>query len=182
MDKREKGPIEILCKEIDFRFDKRMESKEVFIAFVTVLVVQVARIRYMQHQLSGVTNVKPSEKSKDILVRINDMLHEPDADVMVEKAAAIHNHLHSIGTEEEYPCDHLVDMLSSCVSAIRFGLEKPCKSRHAASAADHIWKHVYGISLFDSFTSNWRNDWSRAQLQEAILNMSVCEHERKADV
>ena len=93
-------------------------------------------------------------------------------DDLISKAAAVHDFVHTTGNDEAYPCDHLVDMLSSCASAIRFGLEVPCRSRHAAEAANHIWKRVYGISLFDSFTSNWCHDWTRAKLTEALIQLT----------
>ena len=94
---------------------------------------------------------------------------------MIDEAAKVHDFIHSVSSDEDYPCDHLIDMLSSCVSAIRFGLEKPCFSRHAASAATHIWRHRYGVTLEDEFTYGWAKDWTRAMLQTpAITCLSRC--------
>ncbi len=101
------------------------------------------------------------------------MLTLTDHDAMICRAAEAHAFIREVAPEDAYPCDHLIDMLSSCVSAIRFGLEKPCHSRHAAKAANHIWKHKYGVKLFDNFTPAWQKDWSRAMLQEAILSLAI---------
>lgn len=163
--KRDKGPVETLCDEIGFRFERSMETEAVLVSFVGVLVDEIADMRGLRVQLSAIGCVAPSDHSGDVLQAARDMLTAADK---VVAAAAIHDISHQ---PDDGPCDHLVDMLSSCASAIRFGLEVPCMSRHAASAADHIWKHVYGVSRFDSFTSNWRNDWTRAQLQKAILRL-----------
>lgn len=170
MEKREEGPIEILCKEIGYRFDTRMEAPAVLVAFVRVLVGQVATMRRMADSLTKFTGNAPSTDSATVLSRVEDML-AGDPRSMIPVCAELHHLCHELNPDEAYPTDHLIDMLSSCVSAIRFGLECPCRSRHAASAAQHIWKHVYGVSLFDNFTPNWEKDWIRAQLQDAILSL-----------
>lgn len=166
---REKGPVEILCKEIGFRFDRRMETTDVFVAFVSVLVSNVALMRAEQEHLAGIAGKPPSENSGEVLRRTLEMLASNDPDGLVGKAAEVHGFIHHVEPDDAYPCDHLIDMLSSCVSAIRFGLETPCRSRHAAEAAGHIWGRIYGVKRFDSFTPNWQREWTRAQLQEAIL-------------
>lgn len=176
MKKREVGPVEGLCKEIGFRFDMLMERQDIFLAFVSVLVQQVTRMRGIQYQIAGMTGAPPSDDSADVLKLVQDLL-VTNIDEMIEKAATVHACIDEVNPEDASPCDHLIDMLSSCVSAVRFGLETPCRSRHAAAAAQHIWKHLYGVTLFDSFTPNWENEWARAQLQTAILQLSVCEGE-----
>lgn len=171
MDKdKDKGPIEILCKEIGFRFDKRLESVDMLVAFVSELVSHVASMRSIDEQLKDVlTSGGPSEDSERVLKRVLHMLTTNKPDLLKKRAASIHLLIHRVAPDDMYPCDHLIDMLSSCVSAIRFGLEIPCHSRHAADAAQHVWKRVYGISLFDSFTPAWEKEWARAQLQNAII-------------
>jgi hypothetical protein len=175
---REKGPVEILCKEIDFRFDRRMETNAILVSFVSVLVSEVADIRGMQERICGIAGVlekEPSRDSGEVLRRVQALLSLGDvaqtAQTLIDGAAEVHNFIHEVAPEDAYPCDHLIDMLSSCVSALRFGLEMPCHSRHAAEAANHIWKHKYGVRLFDSFTPAWQKDWARAQLQEAIFRL-----------
>lgn len=166
---REKGPVEILCKEIDFRFDPRMETTEIFASFVSVLAETVATMMAWQTKLAEVVTVgQPSDAAVETLARVRRMLAAPPGD-MVQLAALAHDYTHEFGSDDAYPADHHTDMLSSCISAIRFGLEKPCRSRHAAEAASHIWRRRYGVTLFDNFTSNWQHDWTRAQMQEAIL-------------
>ncbi len=172
---REKGPVEILCREIGYHFDRRMETVPIFVSFVAVLVTQVADIRGMNVQISDLCKDdagRPSDNSGEILRRVREMLADGDRDGMIQDAAKVRGFIREALSEGTYPTDHLIDMLSSCVSAIRFGLEKPCRSRHAAEAANHIWKHRYGVRLFDSFTPAWQKDWTRAQLREAIFRLS----------
>ena len=92
---------------------------------------------------------------------------------MITHAEATHDFIHEVLPEETYPTDHIIDALSACVSAIRFGLERPCNSRHAAAAAGEVWKLRYGVSLFDRCTSDWQKDWIRQQFQKALTNHVV---------
>lgn len=166
-----KGPIEILCKEIGFRFDKRLESPEMLVAFVKVLVGHVAQMRHIREQLAGVlVDGGPSADSGKVLKRVEYMLTTAKPALLIKRAESIHRLVQQVAPDDAYPCDHLIGMLSSCVSAIRFGLENPCNSRHAADAANHIWKHVYGIRLFDGFTSGWCKEWARAQFHDAMIS------------
>jgi len=174
--KRDEGPIEILCKEIGFRFDRNLERTDLLVAFVSILVSEISRMRSILDTISTVTNVKPSDDSKEVLELAKLMLKGISVKDLIERASMVHDFIHTNTSEDDYPCDHLVDMISSCASAIRFGLETPCHSRHAASAANHIWKHLYGISLFDQFTSNWESEWARAKFQEAVISLMVENH------
>lgn len=171
MVERTEGPVSILCKEIDFRFHKAMETTPIFVAFVGRLVNVIADMRDMEVLLAGkVDTPPPSDGSAQVLAAAERMVTPgqtiPD---MISLADQVHELAHELNPECAYPTDHLIDMLSSCASAIRFGLEVPCRSRHAADAADHVWKQRYGISLFDEYTSGWRREWTRGQLQLAIL-------------
>jgi len=51
--------------------------------------------------------------------------------------------------------------------------KQPCHSRHAAEASNHIWKHKYGVTLFDDCTPAWQKDWARRQFQDAILRLAL---------
>jgi len=173
---REQGPVEILCKEIDFRFDRHMETEDIFVAFVGGLVHEVGHIRGWQQSIAnipGVTKEPPSADSGEVLGRVCEMLAERGRDALILRAAQVHDFIHQVEGPDDGPCDHLIDMLSSCVSAIRFGLEQPCHSRHAAEAANHVWKHKYGVTLFDDCTPAWQKDWARRMLQDAILRLAV---------
>lgn len=171
---RKKGPVEILCKEIGFRFDRSMERRDMFVAFVKILVGHVSDMRELQARISHLTKKAPSDGSATVLAAAEKMLEAESPSDMIAAAKVVHDLSHELNPEDAYPTDHLIDMLSSCASAIRFGLELgPCQSRHAADAAQHIWKQKYGVSLFDSFTPNWENDWARAQLQDAILSLAI---------
>lgn len=167
---RKKGAVEILCEEIGFRFDRRMETVEVFTAFVRVLVSHIALMREMQEHLAKHLGADgPAEQSLELISHVMEMLHLKNREAMVTRAAEIHRLLLE-------PRDHLSDMLSSCVSAVRFGLDPDemgkAQSRHAASAAQHIWSRIY-TGRHDGFTGAWQKDWARAQLQEAILLMAT---------
>jgi hypothetical protein len=173
MKEREKGPIEILCKEIGFRFDRHLEQPSIFIAFVGVLIDRIAEMREMQVAIGGITGSHPSEQSGVVLQAAREIF-EVSPTEMTERAAALHGYIDLVAPEDDpAPCDHLIDMVNSCVSAIRFGLETPCRSRHAAEACGHIWRHLYGVTLEDDFTPNWKKDWARAQLQQAITSLAL---------
>lgn len=173
---REKGPVEILCKEIDFRFDRQMESQALFVSFVSGLVREVDEMREWRKRIAdipGVLEESPSDDSGEVLLRACEMLAVRGREALIAEAANIHHFISQVEGPEDGPCDHLIDMVSSCVSAIRFGLETPCHSRHAAEAANHIWRKKYGVRLEDQFTPAWQKDWARAKLQEAILRLAL---------
>lgn len=175
----ERGPVQILCREIGFRFERRMETTALFIAFVAALVEVIEEMREGQVRLSFLlkphlgappTYPAPSDNSGEVMSRVKTLLADAPTHI-IAAAAEVHNFIHEVMPEDTYPTDHYIDMLSSCVSALRFGLERPCNSRHAAEAANHIWGRRYGVSLFDSFTPSWQKEWARAQLQAAMLNL-----------
>jgi hypothetical protein len=180
LEVREKGPVETLCREIGWAgltrhggaFDMRLERADLFVAFVRVLVNEIEHIREMQSTIAGFTKGKsPSDGSAEVLAMAHAMLGANSREDMIAAAARLHNRARDLNSEDAYPTDHLIDMLSSCASAIRFGLEEPCRSCHAAEAASHIWDKKYGVTLFDSFTPNWKHDWMRAQVQSAITSL-----------
>ncbi len=178
---REKGPVEILCKEVGFRFGRHLETQPIFVSFVTVLVSQIADIRGMQARIAEIPGIvaashpMPSDDSGEVLRRVQNLCSlgalAQTKQTMIDGAAEVHSFIHEVAPDNAYPCDHLIDMLSSCVSAIRFGLEVPCHSRHAAEAASHIWRKRYGLTLEDEFTWAWAKDWTRAQMQDAISRL-----------
>lgn len=172
MTEREKGPVEVLCKEIDFPFDRSMEVVPIFVAFVRQLVGAIDHDRAMQASIASVTGSAPSDESAEALRLAEEMLAADEPKELIARAAVLHDFDHS-NNPEDGPCDHLIDMLGSCASAIRFGLEKPCHSRHAASAAQHIWRRRYGIRLEDSITPHWSKHWARIQLQNAITGLAL---------
>jgi hypothetical protein len=165
-----KGPVEILCEEIDFHFHRSMEAPCILVAFVARLVGEIASERDMQAAISHVTGKPPSEQSAEALRLAQDMVSASDPGELVGRAALLHDFDHNPG---EGPCDHLIDMLSSCASAIRFGLEVPCASRHAAHASNHVWRRLYGIRREDSITAHWSKHWARVQLQHAITDLAL---------
>lgn len=169
-DKPAKGPIRILCDEIGFAFDDKLETTEMLLAFVSVLAGHVDSMRYIKSYCVKLGGEAVSDESAKVLEMVAAVLATNDFDSLKDKCADIHNYIHTVAPDDAYPCDHLIDMLSSCVSAVRFGIEKRCHSRHAADAAQHVWKQLYGISLFDSHTPAWEKEWARAQLQTAILS------------
>jgi hypothetical protein len=165
---KERGPVKILCDEIGFQFDERMETTEVLLSFVRVLVEHVCCMRDIQERIAGVTGKAPSPESLGVLTRVVEMLNSNDHSSLIEKAADCHDLTHQ---PDDGPCDRYIDMLSSCISAVRFGLDMPCRSRHAAEAASHVWEKKYGCTLFDANTSRWKREWACEQLQEALLRL-----------
>lgn len=147
----------------------------VLVAFVRQLVETVAHLRESQARIAeipGVSEPAPSADSARVIAAARAMLDARDIKEMIAAATRVHDLSHELNPDDRRETDHIIDMLSSCASAIRFGFETPCHSRHAASAAGHIWRKLYGIRLEDSHTPNWQKDWARIQLQDAILNIA----------
>lgn len=169
----EGGPIRILCKEIDFHFVSSMEDPRLLVNFVKVLVDNIQVMRDMQAAIAHMTNNPPSDDSGVVLTHVKVMLCATEVDELIRAAAGAHDFIHSVYSDEAYPADHLIDMLSSCVSAIRFGLENPCRSRHAAAAAGHVWDQKYGVKLHDHLTPRWCHEWIATQLQIALTMLAI---------
>lgn len=167
-----RGPVQILCDEIGFPFDSRLERADVLVAFVAELVGDIGSRRSLHECIAAYTAKPPSEAGGKALDLARRMVR-PGVDV--EERRQIASRIHNISHGEGFDClddgDHDVDMLASCASAIRFGLETPCRSRHAADAADHVWKQTYGVSRFDRMTPAWRKDWACQKLQSAIISL-----------
>lgn len=164
-----KGPIQLLCNEIEFSFHPRMETPEMLVAFVSGLLDEIDEMRGIKAVLADRVGAEgPSGASGLVLGYARGMVAVSTVEGLVKAAAGVHDLCHEHNPEDAYPTDHLIDLVSSCASAIRFGLETPCRSRHAATAADHVWEQRYGIRLFDNITPHWRKDWTRRKLSEAI--------------
>lgn len=163
------GPVNILCKEIGARFEPGMETVAMLRAFVSILVGQVDEIKHWQQATAHLTKKAPSANAQEAINLAYLMLGQTEPEKMKEAAAAVHDFCHVANPDDAYPTDHIIDMISGCASAIRFGLETPCHSRHAAEAASHIWRLKYGVGLHDSFTGAWEHEWARAMLQRAML-------------
>lgn len=171
---KERGPVRILCDEIGFPFDERLERDDVLIAFVSELVSEVERSRDLEVVSCRFTGKLPSAESGNALALAKNMVATDlglSHEARMRVASALHDLSYEVNPDDATSCDHLVDMLSSCASAIRFGLDTACRSRHAADAADHVWKQTYGVSRFDRMTPAWRKDWARQKLQSAIISL-----------
>jgi hypothetical protein len=169
--KRERGPIEILCEEIDFPWDRRLEREDLLVEFVRGLVAEITEDRELAERIAHLTGKPPSKGSLAVLAVTGEMLAAKSARDLIGWAALVHESCHHHNPEDAYPTDHLIDMLSSCASAIRFGLEKPCHSRHAAEAANHVWKRLCGVTRFDSHTPAWSKAWARSCLMNAVISL-----------
>lgn len=168
------GPVASLCREIGFTPVIRGDGEQaVLVAFVGVLIEHVADMRCLDDRIGHVTGKPPSSEGGEAIRRAKEMLALTDRAALIEAAAALHGYIHHVHPPEDGPTDHYLDMVASCASAIRFGLEEPCRSRHAAEAASHIWKRLYGISRFDRYTPAWQHDWAREQLREAICRTRI---------
>jgi hypothetical protein len=165
---RRKGAVEMLCEEIKFSFDRRMENWRVHIAFVGELLAEIELQRSIQCHAANMGGPPPSDGSARAIRAAKAMLAAPSPGEAISRAAWVHELCRKLNPDDAYPTDHFIDMVSSCASAVRFGLESPCRSRHAASAASHVWRQAYGISRFDSFTPAWERDWIRAKLCGAL--------------
>jgi len=167
-----RGPVRLLCDEIGFPFDRRLERTDVFVAFVRELVAEVSHEREIAAHVGKMGGKGPSDGSAEVLALARGMTDPLNtvADLRAT-AEAVHDLARELNPDDAYPTDHLIDMLSSCASAIRFGLEYPCRSRHAAEAASHVWRRMYGVSRFDGHTPAWKHAWARAKLIQALMSL-----------
>lgn len=166
-----KGPVRLLCDEIGFAFDPRLEQPAVLIAFVRELLSEIEDRREMAVHVVRMGGKAPSEASARVLESARLMVAADTPALAILIAENVHDLANEFNPDDAYPTDHLIDMVSSCASAIRFGLESPCHSRHAAAAAQHVWKQVYGVSRFDSHTPAWEKEWARSKLLSAVVSL-----------
>lgn len=160
-----KGPIEILCGEIGASFIKRMENIPVLVAFVGVLVEEIEVMARTVNRVAHLTGESVPTETEEAFGLVKNMLNVSEREQLIESASKVHN---TVYVDDEGPCNHYIDMLSSCISAIQFGLERPCRSRHAAAAANHIWSRKYGITLFDNHSNAWGKQWTKEKFYEAL--------------
>lgn len=169
------GPVEILCREIGFAWDRRLEREDVFVAFVAELVAEVSERVRLAERIAPHFGKRPSESAVRAVNLAKTMVSfAPGLSTKARLSLAESMSIYALAREtnpDDGPCDHDVAMLASCASAIRFGLESPCHSRHAAEAASHVWKHVYGVSRFDSSTPEWSRSWAREKLTSALIRL-----------
>lgn len=166
MKKKQQGPVEMLCQEIGATFTKNMETTQVLTAFVSVLVCEIESMVQSEKHIAHLTGKEVPVETDNAIECVKKLLTIKGREELIDEATICHNN--ELWMPDEGPCNHYIDMLSSCVSAIRFGLEEPCRSRHAASASNHVWKHRYGVSLFDRYTSSWGNQWASSKFYEAL--------------
>lgn len=69
---RQKGPIEILCEEIDLRFERELEEPAMLVAFVRMLVNTVEEDQGIRATIAHVTGNPPSEGSSHVLAAAKD--------------------------------------------------------------------------------------------------------------
>lgn len=165
---RDKGPVRILCDEIGFPFDSRIERSDVLVAFARELLYEVSRENGLERKLSEMVG---KAHNPEALEAINLAVEMLEADDKIAAAARVHDACRRLNPEDAYPTNHAVDMVSSIASILRFGLESPCMSRHAAEAANHVWRRQYGITRFDRHTPAWENEWARSKLTSAIISL-----------
>lgn len=172
---RQVGPVEGLCKEIGYPFDLRMERFDLFMAFVGQLVAQVRERRELDICLAQHLGVEaPPNPADEVLSQAKIMLLASDRAAAIIYAEDLHDMAHLLNPDEAVPTNHLIDMLSSCASAVRFGLgggSQGFGSRHAAAAASHVWERTYGVTRGDRYTGAWRHDWTRQKLTEAMISL-----------
>lgn len=179
----ERGPVELLCREIKFPFVRRMENRRIFMRYVSTLIAHIAHERHSHEAISKIIGLDargnpmdaPSDNSVEAIRRAQEMVsdYSEDAKIAINNAAQLHMYCHDMNPEDAHPTDHYIDMVSSCASAVRFGLEIPCHSRHAAEATRHVWSKKYGIRLEDENTRDWWKTWACRQLQDAILSLAL---------
>ena len=148
-----KGPVEILCDEIGAVFNANMETIPVFMSFVTRLVAEIEHDEIMNAKVHG---SKVNEKLQQAFVDMDELLSATSHEQILYLADQFCIH--------EAP-KHL---LRDCAVAIKFGLEVPCKSRHAADAAKRICRHLYGYKMHDIMIGEFENKWVREKFYDSL--------------
>ena len=167
MSDKEKGVIQILCEEVGAVFTDKMEGTAVLVSFVAVLVDEIDCMIGIEKQIYHLTGKDVPDDTVIALDSVKSLLLIKDREKLIKACENAHRVTY---VPDDGPCNHYIDMLSSCVSAIRFGLEMPCHSRHAAEAANHVWKHQYGVTQFDKHSNSWERQWARDKFYEALGN------------
>jgi hypothetical protein len=148
-----KGPVEILCGEIGAVFNSNMETIPVFMSFMARLVAEIEHDEIMSAKIRG---SEVDEKLQQAFVDIDELL-----------SATSHEQISYLADQfciHESP-KHL---LRGCALAIKFGLEAPCKSRHAADVAKQICRHLYGYSMHDTMINEFENQWVRNKFYDSL--------------
>ena len=148
-----KGPVEILCDEIGAVFNSNMETIPVFLSFVTVLVAEIEHDEIMAAKIRG---SEVDEKIQQAFVDMDELLSATEYEQILHLAGQFCTH--------DFP-NHL---LRKCAIAIKFGLEAPCKSRHAADAAKIICRHLYGYNMHDIMIGEFENKWVRNKFYDSL--------------
>ncbi|MFA9204868.1 MAG: hypothetical protein ACEQSH_00270 [Bacteroidia bacterium] len=170
MVERQRGAVEMLCAEIGEPFNMDLERPEMLLAFVRELVREISHMMELGAAISHVTGRNVSQDATAALAVAIEMVATQEVRQAIGRAVAIHNISHAAA---EDVADRPLEMLSACASAVRFGLESPRCSRHAAAAAQQIWANKYGVSLFDRQTPNWERDWARGVFRDALAAVAV---------
>ena len=163
-----KGPVRILCDEIGFPFDRRMERPDVLVAFAAELLAVVSFEDDLERHLASLTGREHSPDSLSAIGAARAMLSASDK---IGAAAEVHDLCYRLNPDDAIPTNHTIDMVSSIASVVRFGLERPCHSRHGAEAANHVWKQLYGVRRFAAHTPAWEKDWARSILTRALISL-----------
>lgn len=148
-----KGPVEILCDEIGAVFNPSMETIPVFLSFMTVLVAEIEHDEIMNAKIRG---SQVEEKLQQAFVDMDELLSATDYNQIMYLADQFCIH------------DAPSNLLRQVAVAIKFGLERPCKSRHAADAAKHICRHLYGYSMHDAMINEFENQWARNKFYDSL--------------
>ena len=148
-----KGRVEILCDEIGAVFNPNMETIPVFLSFITVLVAEIEHDEIMKAKVRG---SQVEEKLQQAFIDMSELLSTKDYYKIMYLADQFYIH--------ESP-GHL---LRQCAVAVKFGLERPCKSRHAADVAKQICRYLYGYSVHDIMISEFENQWARNKFYDSL--------------
>lgn len=168
--RREQGAIERLCKEIGEPFDRRLERSEMLLAFVGELVREVGEMVAITIALSSVTGKQVSQAAAAALPIAQMMCARQNIPEAKRLAEQVHDISFAAGEEV---ADRPLEMLTACASAICFGLELPCRSRHAAAAAAQIWGQKYGVKLSDQHSPDWQQQWARVVFHTALATAAL---------
>lgn len=148
-----KGPVEILCDEIGAVFNPNMETIPVLMSFITRLVAEIEHDEIMSAKVRG---GEVDKKIQQAFVDIDELLSATRYEQILYLSDQFCIH--------EAP-NHL---LRKCAVAIKFGLEVPCRSRHAADVAKSICRHLYGYKMHDIMINEFEDRWVKDKFYDSI--------------
>lgn len=171
-----KGPIEILAREIGADYTAAMERPAVLFAYLRQLLGHIEWDADIGKRCGSAI----SEHFPRLLERTYELCDGAlSVDESIVEAKIIDDLIREVDDDDGWPTDRHLSLLDGILCAVRFGLETPCRSRWPAEAGNELFKHRYGLTLFDRYTNRWSKEWLQDRFADALRAL---ENGEKPDV